>query len=270
VRLHCLHGFLGSPHDWDDLAAALRESLPALAAPGALLTPDLFGADSFPHADSIPAWAEAYGRREAQAHLPGPSAAGNYLLGYSLGGRLALHLAVQFPALWDGVIIVGANPGLDSEEARARRRTHDEIWARRFEDEPWDALLAAWDAQPVFAGRVGSPRSRREQDFSRASLAGALRRWSLGAQTPLWPALPRILRPVLWVAGAEDTGQADICRRVGETIPRVEIWPAPNAGHRVPWEQPRVFAARTVEFIGATQHQLEEGGPQGRVIEGEP
>ncbi len=270
MRLHCLHGFLGSPHDWDDLAAALGESLPALAAPGALLTPDLFGADSFPRADSIPAWAEAYGRREAQAHLPGPSAAGNYLLGYSLGGRLALHLAVQFPALWDGVIIVGANPGLDSEEARARRRHHDESWARRFEGEPWDALLAAWDAQPVFAGRGGGPRRRREQDFARASLAAALRRWSLGAQTPLWPALQSIHCPVLWVAGAEDAGQADICRRVGETIPGVEVWVAPDAGHRVPWEQPRAFAARAAGFLRATQHQLEEGGPQGRVIEGEP
>jgi len=269
VRLHCLHGFLGSPHDWDDLAAALRESLPALAAPGALLTPDLFGADAFAHADSIPAWAEAYGRREAQARLPGPRAAGNYLLGYSLGGRLALHLAVQFPALWDGVIIVGANPGLDSEEARARRRTHDEAWARRFEDEPWDALLAAWDAQPVFAGRGGGPRRRREQDFARVQLAGALRRWSLGAQVPLWPALRGIPCPVLWVAGAEDAGQADICRRVGETIPGVEVWVAPDAGHRVPWEQPRAFAARAAGFLRAAQYQLEEGGPQDRVSEGE-
>lgn len=253
MRLHCLHGFLGSPHDWDDLGAALVPRLPELAPPDALVKADLFGADAFPDTASIPAWADAYCRREAQARRLGPSAAGHYLLGYSLGGRLALHMAVRFPSMWDGVIIIGANPGLDTEEAREQRRGRDEIWARRFESEPWEAVLAAWDAQPVFAGRRPVPGARREQDFSRARLADALRRWSLGGQRPVWPALRSLPCPVLWIAGAEDTGQDAICRRVRESIPHVETWIAADAGHRVPWEQPQAFTARVEEFLTATQ-----------------
>ncbi len=231
MTLHCLHGFLGSPRDWDEFGAA-----------------------------SIPAWAEAYCRRVAQARALVPATGRHYLLGYSLGGRLALHMAVQFPALWDGMVIVGANPGLDSAEARGQRRRNDETWARRFEAEPWETVLAAWDAQPVFAGRRAALGERREDDFSRARLADALRRWSLGAQAPLWLALRTLPCPVLWVAGAEDAGQVPICRRVRATIPQVETWVAPDAGHRVPWEQPQAFTARVAEFLTAAQRRRLDGG----------
>ncbi|MGI4791008.1 MAG: alpha/beta fold hydrolase [Janthinobacterium lividum] len=250
MRLHCLHGFLGSPHDWDNLGMALNAS-------EALVKADLFGDDYFPEAASMPAWAEAYYQHEILPALTGPMKSGNYLLGYSLGGRLALHLAAQHSELWDGIIIVGANPGLDSAEARALRRTNDETWAKRFETEPWEPLLAAWDAQPVFAGRPSKAGERREEDFSRVRLAGSLRRWSLGAQIPLWEALNTLSCPLLWIAGVEDAGQVAICRRVKETIPQAEVWVAENAGHRVPWEQPAAFTARVLEFLEATQHRIE-------------
>lgn len=242
MTLHCLHGFLGAPGDWDDFAEDLSARLPDFRAPGAIVTPDLFGAEAFPEADSIPAWGDAYCRRAVRAETD------NFLLGYSLGGRLALHLAVQSPSLWAGIIIVGANPGLDSAEAREQRRQHDEIWAQRFESEPWEPLLAAWDAQPVFRGGA-TPRVRREEDFSRSRLVDALRRWSLGRQNPLWASLGDIRCPLLWVAGAADTAQAPICRRVQECLPGTEVWVADGAGHRVPWDRPEAFTARVAKFL---------------------
>lgn len=233
--IHCLHGFLGSPHDWDQFGDfGMGQSV---------VKADLFGAEAFPNTPTQAAWADAYYAKRVGA---GP----NHLVGYSLGGRLALHLAAQFPEAWDGVVIIGANPGLDDAEVRTARRAHDETWARRFETQPWDSLLADWDAQAVFGGRPGG--KRREADFSRARLADALRRWSLGAQESLWAALSALPCPLLWVAGAEDVKQQPICRRVSDTVPGAQVWVAPGVAHRVPWEQPEAFAACVHEFLETT------------------
>ncbi len=237
--IHCLHGFLGSPRDWDQFGD--------FGTGQPVITADLFGAEAFADAETMADWANAYFAERVGAEP-------NYLLGYSLGGRLALHLAAQHPNAWDGVVIIGANPGLDNAEARAARRAHDEIWAQRFETEDWDTLLADWDAQAVFGGRPGGERP--EAGFDRARLADALRRWSLGAQQPLWADLPALPCPLLWIAGADDTGQQAICRRVSQTVPGAQIWVAPGAAHRVPWEQPEAFAARVHTFL--TQHHIGE------------
>ena len=242
--IHCLHGFLGSPRDWDQFGD--------FGTGQGVVKADLFGADAFPGARAMAAWADTY---FAEHVGTGPNYTGpNYLLGYSLGGRLALHLATQYPNAWDGIVIIGANPGLDDAGARAARRAHDEMWARRFETQPWDTLLAAWDAQAVFGGRPGG--ERQEADFDRARLADALRRWSLGAQEPLWAALTALPCPLLWVAGAEDVKQQSICCRVSDTVPGAQVGVAPDAAHRVPWEQPEAFAARVHSFL--TQPEIGE------------
>ena len=241
--IHCLHGFLGSPRDWDQFGD--------FGTGQPVITADLFGAEAFADALTLAEWADTYFAERVGA---GP----NYLLGYSLGGRLALHLATRFHDAWDGIIIVGANPGLDAPEARAARRAHDETWARRFETQPWDGLLADWNAQAVFGGRPGG--TRHEANFDRARLADTLRRWSLGAQEPLWDTLPALPCPLLWIAGADDTKQQAICHRISETVPGAQIWVAPGAAHRVPWEQPEAFAARVTEFITTASHKI--GEPQ--------
>lgn len=252
MTLHCLHGFLGLPQDWDELAQAVGDAVPALQAPGAIVRADLFGGEAFLDKLSIPAWAAEYYQRRVMPRSEASAPAGRFLLGYSLGGRLALFLARQAPHAWDGVIIVGANPGLDLENARRSRLAHDTNWARRFETEPWDSLVEAWNAQPVFANRPNTLPARREEDFSRPLLASALRRWSLGGQPPLWDVLPLLSCPLLWIAGADDTGQVPIVQRLQETTPGIEVWRCPGAAHRVPWEQPQAFAARIAEFITRT------------------
>lgn len=234
--IHCLHGFLGSPRDWDRFGV--------FGTGQSVVKADLFGADAFPDTATMADWASTYYAHRVKVKP-------NYLLGYSLGGRLALHLATQFPNAWDGVVIVGANPGLDDAEARTRRRAHDETWARRFETEPWDTLQADWDAQAVFGGRPSG--ARHESDFDRARLADTLRRWSLGAQQPLWSALPALACPLLWVAGADDIKQQPICQRLLDTVPAAQVWVAPGAAHRVPWEQPAAFAAHVSEFLTTAQ-----------------
>jgi 2-succinyl-6-hydroxy-2,4-cyclohexadiene-1-carboxylate synthase len=172
--------------------------------------------------------------------LPWPHSAteGDVLLGYSMGGRLALQLLETRP--FAKAVIVSSGLNAPDEERRAR----DEEWARRFEREEWSSLMRAWNAQPVFGGHH---LERREEDYDRAELARALREYSPAVLPP--PRLESIATPVLWIAGEHDAKYVDIARRAVERLPNAELWICPCAGHRVPWEQPEAFVSRLRAFL---------------------
>ena len=160
------------------------------------------------------------------------------LFGYSMGGRLALDLLQR--RRFEKAIVVSA--GLN--EPDPERRARDEEWARRFESEDWSSLMRAWSAQPVFGGHVVA---RREEDFDRAELARQLREHSPAVLPP--PRLESIETPVLWIAGERDAKYVEIAHRAVARLPHAELWICPNAGHRVPWEQPEALVARIRDFI---------------------
>ncbi|HEX3580625.1 MAG TPA: alpha/beta fold hydrolase [Thermoanaerobaculia bacterium] len=167
------------------------------------------------------------------------------LVGYSMGGRLALQVLIE-GAVFDRAVIVSA--GLNLEEGRDERRARDEAWARRFESDPWYEVLRDWNAQPVFGGHVVE---RFERDYDRRELARRLRESSPGVLAQLAPRLHEIKIPVLWIAGERDKTYVEVGKRAVGLLPNAELWICPNAGHRVPWEQPQAFAARLREFVGA-------------------
>ncbi|HEY2907331.1 MAG TPA: alpha/beta fold hydrolase [Vicinamibacterales bacterium] len=167
------------------------------------------------------------------------------LAGYSMGGRLALQALID-GAPFNRAVIVSA--GLNLEEGREDRRARDEEWARRFESDPWQDIMADWNAQPVFGGHFVD---RLERDYDRHELARQLRESSPGVLPPLAPRLHEITIPVLWIAGEHDQKYVDVGRHAVSLLPSAELWVCPNAGHRVPWEQPQAFAARLREFVGA-------------------
>jgi len=167
------------------------------------------------------------------------------LLGYSMGGRLALEMLIDH-AKFDRAVIVSA--GLNLEEGREERRARDEAWARRFESDPWNEVMRDWNAQPVFGGHVVE---REERDYDRAELARMLRENSPGVRPPLAPRLHEIAIPVLWIAGERDRAYVEIAQRAVSLLPNAELWICPDAGHRVPWEQPRLFYDRLRRFVGA-------------------
>jgi 2-succinyl-6-hydroxy-2,4-cyclohexadiene-1-carboxylate synthase len=105
-----------------------------------------------------------------------------------------------------------------------------------------------WNAQPVFGGHVVE---RFEKDYDRRELARQLRENSPGVRPPLAPRLHEIDVPVLWIAGERDIAYIDVGKRAVSLLKRAELWICPNAGHRVPWEQPQLFRARLREFISA-------------------
>jgi len=197
VVITCLHGFLGNPHDWDFLHDAGFE----------IETPPL---------DAIP------------DH-------GDILLAYSLGGRLALQ-ALLTGADYKRAILVSTGLGIEGEESRAARRASDEAWARRFESEDFDTVMAAWNAQPVLAGPA---LSRTRDDYD----PRALREWSSGTLPPVATHLHKLTLPTLWIAGARDTKYVAEAHRAASIAPNAQAVIVENSGHRVPWEQPSAFVA---------------------------
>lgn len=163
---------------------------------------------------------------------------GDMLLGYSMGGRLALQLLER--QHFRCAVIVSAGLNAPDEERRAR----DEEWARRFESEEWPSLMRAWNAQPVFGGHG---IERHERHYDRAELARQLREHSPAVLPP--PRLEAIAAPILWIAGERDTKYVDIARRAVARLPNAELWICPDAGHRVPWEQPELFVERLRPFL---------------------
>lgn len=163
---------------------------------------------------------------------------GDVLLGYSMGGRLALQLLER--ERFRCAIIVSAGLNAPDPERVAR----DEAWARRFESDDWSSLMRDWNAQAVFGGHV---LERREENYDRAELARQLREWSPAVLPP--PNLEAIATPLLWIAGERDAKYVAIAREAVARLPHAELWIAPNAGHRVPWEQPEAFVARLRAFL---------------------
>lgn len=222
LKIVCLHGFWGQPSDWDFLKAALhREGVHAT-----IEAVDLYSDPGLSDSDSLWKWAERF-----CAGVSGKPV----LLGYSMGGRLALHALALRPGLFSGAVIVSADPGLLTVEEKAARAVSDENWARRFEQEPWSVLNHDWNAQPVFDAETPETKelSRRESDFLRPLLAASLRAWSLSRQENLLPRLSGLDLPVLWLAGERDKKYAAILEKVrglGETFL------VAGAGHRVLWD----------------------------------
>lgn len=187
-----LHGFLGTPSDWDFLRDA-----------GFIIeTPPL---------DAIPQ-------------------RGDTLLGYSLGGRLALQ-ALLAGARYERAVFISTGLGIEDEASRAARRASDEAWAQRFELDDWDAVIRDWNAQPVLAGPA-LPRARDHYD------PRALREWSSGALPSVTSRLHELTIPTLWIAGARDAKYVAEAQRAASLARNAHVAIVEDAGHRVPWERP--------------------------------
>ncbi|MGZ3633608.1 MAG: alpha/beta fold hydrolase [Parachlamydiaceae bacterium] len=221
VNLYAFHGFLGSPTDWYQFAQVTH--------PIAIDHEEL----------SLEAWAAHF---SDNLRL---SAGKNILLGYSLGGRLAMHVLLANPSFWNGAIFVSAHPGLSLIEERESRWKADVEWAQRFLNDPWDKVWTDWNANPIFSNESGS-LLRGEFQFDRKKLSQQLKNWSLAHQRFLLPELQKLATPMLYIAGECDSKFCDVAKQF-ESIARVAI--IPKAKHRVPWDQPEQFMHQINQFI---------------------
>lgn len=163
--------------------------------------------------------------------------------GYSLGGRLALRVALDHPGRVAALVLISANPGVADADEREERKRRDEQLADWIERNGCDAFLDRWLAQPMFAG-LDPISARRHRLTSEAQLADQLRRLGQGAQQPLWERLAELRMPVKVVAGEHDHEYVGIARETAAAIgPSSELVIVPGAGHALVLERPEVIAA---------------------------
>ncbi len=222
MKVHALPGFLGLKTDWDVVDLSVQ---PHVIQP--------FVEDSFW------TWAERFNAQVKESGI---------LMGYSLGGRLAMHALIKNPSIWRGAVLVSVHPGLTSEDAKKQRYISDLKWAERFKQDPWELLMRDWEGQEVFKNGGFSFR-RQERDYNRQRLAHILQVFSLGKQEDLRPAIHKLQVPILWVTGELDPCYSALAKSCADEHPLSQVWVASEAGHRVPWQQSFSFKERVSQFI---------------------
>lgn len=238
-RLVLVHGFTQTGRSWGTVAGELARSheVVRVDAPG-------HGRSAAFALDMVEG-ARALGRAGGQATY----------IGYSMGGRLCLHLALAEPHLVQALVLVGATAGIEDPDERRARRRHDEALAVELEQVGVAEFVRRWLAQPLFAGLdEASAGIEARLANTVTGLAGSLRLAGTGAQEPLWARLSALAMPVLAVAGQHDDAFRQRAQAMAAAIGRnAEVAVVPGAGHAAPGEQPEAFVAIVRRFLARTE-----------------
>jgi len=227
-----LHGFGGTHRAWDGVVAALdpERYLPlALDLPGHGAAADHERPITF--ADCV-----------AQVLALAPERF--VLCGYSLGGRIALHVALAAPARVSRLVLVSCSAGVEDAGERAGRRAADKQLARQLEQDPFEEFIERWRAQPLFAadppevGRLARADQRRNQPNA---LAAVLRGIGTGEMPPFWGRLEELAMPTVVVVGDRDAKFLELGHRMVGMISSATLVKLPG-GHDLPRENPVALA----------------------------
>ena len=243
-----LHGFTGSADSWRDLAAVL-------AAEYTTIAPDLVG-----HARSdAPAAVDRYRMPRAVDDLVALLRALGHeraaWLGYSLGGRTSLQLAVRHPEAVAALILEGASPGIADDAERAARVRADGALAERIERDGVEAFVDHWEQVPLFASQRALPAAARAAvratrlGHTATGLANSLRGMGAGAADPLHDRLAELRAPALLLAGSLDTRYAAVARELARTLANATMHGIDGAGHAAHLERPDAFRAALLDFL---------------------
>jgi 2-succinyl-6-hydroxy-2,4-cyclohexadiene-1-carboxylate synthase len=234
-RIVLVHGFTQTMRSWDRLATLLAETFEVVRV-------DLPGHGGSGDLD--------LGFEETADALGEAGGAATYV-GYSLGGRLCLRLAVDHPELVQSLVLVGASPGLASEEERAGRRAADEALAADIERMGTAAFLDRWLTQPLFATLNPQPDDLDARlANSPGGLATALRRLGSGVQEPLWDRLGDLKMPVLAITGQKDLKFSRLAEEmVGAIGVNAQAVALAGAGHAAHLERPVSFHRLVTAFL---------------------
>jgi 2-succinyl-6-hydroxy-2,4-cyclohexadiene-1-carboxylate synthase len=261
-----LHGFTGSAAAWDTL-------IDRLAARFHVLAVDLPGHGASPAAARVehgrlPRIADAL-----VACLADRSLSQAAFVGYSLGGRVALQLALAHPSYVRRLVLESASPGIADPSERRARAAADAALADAIVRDGLERFVDRWLAQPLFASQRRLPAELRARERARrlcgsvAGYAWALRAMSIGEQESLWPRLGELRSPLLLLAGDEDVKYCSIARAMAAAVGDARTALVHGAGHAVHLERPDAWLAAVEPFLsdavptwrsGATQAN---GGP---------
>jgi 2-succinyl-6-hydroxy-2,4-cyclohexadiene-1-carboxylate synthase len=228
-----LHGFAGTGRAWDPVTERLdTERYTALA-------PDLRGHGGA--RDARPITFDAIVADVLAAATPRFT-----LCGYSMGGRIAQHVALAAPERIERLVLIATTAGVEDETEREARRAEDERLAAFADSATIEQFADRWAAQPLFAGTPPAAARVWREDVLRndpRALAAALRGVGTGAMAPLWSRLPELTMPATVLAGADDPKFVALGERLAAALANAELQIVPGAGHGLPREAPAAVAA---------------------------
>lgn len=247
-RVVLAHGFTQTARSWSEFERLLARRLPGVET----VAVDLPG-----HGDSCAD--PALDLRGSASSLVEAGGTGVYV-GYSMGGRVTLHAALERPDRVRSLVLIGATAGIDDPGERAARRAADERLADRIEAIGVEAFLDEWLANPLFAGL--STEAAGVADRLRntaAGLAASLRATGTGTQQPLWDRLGQLRQPVLVLAGEHDAKFRELGARLARHLPSATFVSVPGAGHTVHLEQPEATAEIVAGWLASDCRDVGSG-----------
>ncbi len=242
-----LHGFTGSHRSWDEVAGLI-------GGPRRILAPDLPGHGESYRKGGIEAFSLEATSDVIASALGQLGVSTCTLAGYSMGGRLALYMALVHAALVDRLILESASPGIEDSRERDERRAADDELARYALDRGIEAFVDRWERNPVLAVESAlDPRRRAELRRQRLScdpvgLATSLRGMGTGSQPWLGERLQELSMPALIITGALDAKFTEIGREMAARIPHAISEVVEAAGHNIHLADPAKFAALVDHF----------------------
>lgn len=232
IQLTLLHGFLGQAADWQPLMRAFTKQ--GIEDRFEVHAYDLFSPTNPYDWSSWSAWVDSFLSIHDVSH--------HVVVGYSFGGRAALHLLRRQSDLCQAVVI-GAHPGLTLPAEIMQRQLWEQTWAERFAKEDWPSLFDAWNQLEVFSQTSVIPRDQQkcnQQKFSRQALTGALQNLSPTQHAFSLEELYLAREKIVWVYGEQD----DKYKILYQTLLKgFQVKAVAQAGHRVHWDQPETLAS---------------------------
>jgi len=239
-----LHGFGGCGLDWTPVAEALGRTIvaPDLLGHGEAEAPE--GSDQYRAVNMVESAVTAW-----------PTENPAVVLGYSMGGRVALRLALAEPKKVQAMVLIGAQPGLENPEERAERIARDHALAGRIEENGVEWFCEHWAQQPMIRSQQNIPDAIRLTMGQRRlrnrthGLAGSLRGFGQGAVEPVWDALGSIAVPTLLITGVNDTKYCALAQRMIRRMPRAQHCAIDNAGHCAHLENLSAASSAIAQFL---------------------
>jgi 2-succinyl-6-hydroxy-2,4-cyclohexadiene-1-carboxylate synthase len=251
-----LHGFTGSATTWSAHLAQLALGFHTIA-------PDLIGHG---RSDAPPDPSRYQMERcvaDLLALLDALGVERADVLGYSMGGRVALHLAAAAPARVRALVLESSSPGIADPAERAARIAADEALADAIERDGLAAFVERWERLPLFASQAVLPEVVLERQRAQRlrndphGLANSLRGMGAGRQEPLWDRLAALAAPTLLIAGELDAKYCAITSQMAAALPNARTAIVPNAGHAVHLEQANAFVRNVLVFLNSASNEFD-------------